>query len=121
MVTLLHPPEFIYKVASRDIYDASVAAGSFVGQPIDLADGYVHLSSAAQVAETIRLYFAGLVDQMLFQVATVPLGKALVWEPSRGGQLFPHFYGSLPMSAVANATPIDIPIDGVVVLPDWVK
>jgi uncharacterized protein (DUF952 family) len=52
-------PEFIYKVASREIYEASLAAGHFVGQPIDLQDGYIHFSSAPQLGETIRLYFAG--------------------------------------------------------------
>ncbi len=53
MITPTRTPEFIYKVASREIYDASLEAGSFVGQPIDLQDGYVHLSSAAQLGETI--------------------------------------------------------------------
>ena len=121
MVTSMQTPEFIYKVASREIYDASLAAGSFVGQPIDLKDGYIHFSSAAQLAETIRLYFAGLSDQALFQVPVAPLGDALKWEASRGGDLFPHLFAALPMSAVSNMTPLDVPADGVVVLPEWVK
>ncbi|CAN7153386.1 DUF952 domain-containing protein [Devosia sp. LjRoot16] len=114
-------PEFIYKVASREIYDASLAAGRFVGQPIDLKDGYIHFSSAPQLGETIRLYFAGLGDQVLFQVPAAPLGEALKWEASRDGDLFPHLFASLPMSAVSNMTRLDVPADGLVSLPDWVK
>lgn len=114
-------PQFIYKVASREIYEASLAAGSFTGQPIDLKDGYIHFSSAAQLGETIRLYFAGLADQVLFQVPVAPLGETLKWEASRGGDLFPHLFATLPMSAVSNMTPLDVPADGRVVLPEWVK
>lgn len=114
-------PQFIYKVASREIYDASLEEGRFVGQPIDLKDGYIHFSSAPQLSETIRLYFAGLGDQVLFQVPSAPLGAALKWEASRGGDLFPHLFATLPMSAVSNMTPLDVPADGVVSLPDWVK
>lgn len=114
-------PQFVYKVASRDIYEASLAAGSFVGQPIDLNDGYIHFSSAAQLAETIRLYFAGLADQVLFQVPAAPFGEALKWEASRGGDLFPHLFATLPMSAVSNMARLDVPADGHVTLPDWVK
>lgn len=118
---MTEPPEFIYKVASRDIFEASLQAGRFVGQPIDLSDGYIHFSSASQLSETIRLYFAGLADQVLFQVATAPLGDALLWEASRGGDLFPHLYGGLPMSAVLNAAPLDVSADGILALPGWVK
>ena len=121
MVTSMHIPQFIYKVASREIYEASLAAGSFVGQPIDLKDGYIHFSTAAQLGETIRLYFAGLGDQVLFQVATAPLGEALKWEASRGGDLFPHLFATLPMSSVSDMARLDVPADGIALLPDWVK
>lgn len=121
MVTSMQTPQFIYKVASREIYDASLEAGSFVGQPIDLHDGYIHFSSAPQLSETIRLYFAGLADQVLFQVPAAPLGEALKWEASRGGDLFPHLFAMLPMSAVSNMVRLDVPADGRVALPDWVK
>ncbi len=114
-------PELIFKVASREIYDASVAAGRFVGQPIDLADGFIHFSSGPQLAETIRLYFAGLAGQILFAVPTAPLGAALKWEASRGGDLFPHLFGELPMSAVSHVAGLDVPADGIVALPEWVK
>lgn len=121
MITPLRPPAFIYKVVSREVYDASVAAGRFVGQPIDKADGYIHLSTAEQLGETIRLYFAGLAGQVLFQIAALPLGAALRWEASRHGALFPHLYGELPMTAVLNLAHVDVPADGRLQLPDWVK
>ncbi len=117
-----HPvPEFIYKVAGRAVFDQSLAAGRFVGQPVDHADGYIHFSTAAQLAETIRLYFAGLGAQVLFQVATAPLGEALRWEASRGGARFPHLHGELPMAAVIRRAALDVPADGLVPLPDWVR
>ncbi|MBK8082364.1 MAG: DUF952 domain-containing protein [Devosia sp.] len=114
-------PAFIYKVADREVYEASRQVGRFLGQPVDHADGYIHFSAAAQLGQTIRLYFAGLSGQVLFQVATAPLGQALRWEASRGGDLFPHLFGELPMSAVVNAAVLDVPADGQVALPDWVR
>jgi len=121
MVTPMQNPDLVYKVVSREVYNASVAAGRFLGQPIDKADGYIHLSTAAQLRETIRLYFAGLSDQVLFQLATAPFGAAMKWEASRNGQLFPHLYAELPMSALGKVADIDIAADGSVDLPDWVK
>ncbi len=121
MVTPIYNPDFIYKVAGRDVFEASRAAGRFLGQPVDHADGYVHFSTAEQLAETIRLYFAGLDGQVLFQVAAAPLGAALRWEASRNGALFPHLYGDLPMDAVLALAHVDVPADGRLQLPDWVK
>ena len=121
MATPASIPDFVYKVAGREVYDASLAAGRFLGQPVDHADGYIHFSTAAQLADTVRLYFAGLGDQVLFQVATAPLGTALRWEASRNGALFPHLYGELPMDAVLNTAFVDVPADGNLTMPDWVK
>ena len=120
-MALMQSPQFVYKVVSREVYDASVASGSFVGQPIDKADGYIHLSTAAQLSETIRLYFAGLSDQVLFQLPTAPFGTAMKWEASRNGALFPHLYAELPMDALGKSATIDVADDGGVELPDWVK
>jgi len=120
MVTPMHSPEFVYKVVSREVFDASIAAGRFVGQPIDKADGYIHLSTAEQLRETIRLYFAGLTDQVLFQLATAPFGAAMRWEASRDGALFPHLYAELDMAMLGNTVAIDVAADGSVKLPDWV-
>lgn len=121
MVTPMKSPELVYKVVSREVYDASIASGTFVGQPIDKADGYIHLSTATQLGETIRLYFAGLADQVLFQLPCAPFGAAMKWEASRNGELFPHLYAELPMSALGAVATIDIAADGSVDLPDWVK
>jgi uncharacterized protein (DUF952 family) len=114
-------PQYIYKVASRDVFEASLAAGHFLGQPVDHADGYIHFSTAGQLADTVRLYFAGLKQQVLFQVEAAPLGEALRWEPSRGGALFPHLFGELPMTSVLNHAEVDVPEDGHLVMPEWVK
>lgn len=114
-------PDYVYKVASREIYEASQEEGVFVGQPIDLKDGFIHFSTAAQLKETIRLYFAGLGGQVLFAVPVAPFGDAMKWEASRGGDLFPHLYDELPMSKVTQMADLDVPADGIVTLPEWVK
>jgi len=114
-------PDWVYKVASRAAFDAGTATGTFPGMPVDHADGYVHFSTAAQLAETIRLYFAGQADVVLFAVRTADLSPPLVWEPSRRGDLFPHLYGTLPMTAVGDHIVLAIPADGRVTLPEWVR
>ena len=112
------PHQFIYKVCQHQLFAASVAAGRFLGAPIDAADGYIHFSTAEQLRETLRLYFAGQSDLMLFAVPCATLGDRLVWEPSRGGALFPHLYGDLPLSAVLAVTPLPIGADGRHVFPE---
>jgi uncharacterized protein (DUF952 family) len=101
--------ENIYKICPRALWRAAEASGRFDGSPIDLADGYIHFSSGAQVRETAARYFAGERDLLLIAVDPAALGDKLRWEPSRGGALFPHLYGSLPLSAVRSveALPLD--------------
>jgi uncharacterized protein (DUF952 family) len=111
----------IYKVATAAVYARSVAAGTFAGMPVDHADGYVHFSTAAQLGETIRRYFAGQTGVVLFSVDPAPLGASIRWEPSRGGALFPHLYGELSMSAVLDMAMLDVGADGSVALPEWVR
>lgn len=111
----------IYKVCSGEVYDASVAAGRFLGMPVDHADGYLHFSTATQLRDTLRLYFAGQSGLALFSVPTAPLGDDLKWEPSRGGELFPHLFADLPMTAIEAHALIDVSADGSVDLPDWVR
>ena len=89
----------IYKILSRDEWRAAVAEGRFEGSAVDLADGYIHFSEAAQLRETARKHFAGRDDLMLVTIDADRLDPAPIWEPSRGGALFPHLYGSLPVSA----------------------
>ncbi|MBN8846290.1 MAG: DUF952 domain-containing protein [Sphingomonadales bacterium] len=72
----------------------------FRGAPVDIADGYIHLSTAEQLEATIAKYFAGQRGLMIAEVDLVLLGDAIRWEPARGGDLFPHIYAELPMHAV---------------------
>ena len=90
----------IYKILRRPEWDAFRAAGETAGAPIDLTDGYIHFSTAAQVAETAAKHFATQSDLVLVAVESDGLGAELRWEPSRGGQLFPHLYRRLRLADV---------------------
>ncbi len=115
-------PEFIYKIATAQAYAPARHAGHFAGMPIDAADGYMHFSTAAQLAETLRLHFRGQSGLVLLAIHTADLGDSLVWEPSRGGELFPHLYGGpLPLSAVAWEAAIAVDADGNCPLPEAVQ
>jgi uncharacterized protein (DUF952 family) len=103
----------IYKILRRDEWLNAQQAGVFTGSGIDHRDGYIHFSTAAQARETARLHFRGQDDLVVLEVDGAALGAALVWEPSRGGQLFPHLYASLatPHVVAVHAAPLDA--DGV--------
>jgi uncharacterized protein (DUF952 family) len=104
--------EPIYKICPQALWREAERAGRLDGAPVDLADGFVHFSTAAQVRETAARHFAGARDLLLIAVDTEALGAALRWEPSRGGVLFPHLYGSLSMSAVRLVVPLRLGPDG---------
>lgn len=115
-------PEFVYKIASEASFAPARAAGHFDGMPIDAADGFMHFSTAEQLSETLRLHFAGQDDLVLLAIRSADLGEALVFEPSRGGALFPHLYGGpLSNAAIAWEAPISIAADGTCVLPEAVR
>ena len=95
-----------YKILTAEQMTAFEAAGVFTGAPVDLADGYIYLSAADQVQGTLEKHFAGRSGLMLATVDLAMLGDAIRWEESRGGALFPHLYGALPMSAVIAVEPI---------------
>jgi uncharacterized protein (DUF952 family) len=120
MTTPMRNPEFIYKIATRDIAERARAAGRFTGMPIDERDGYLHFSTAAQLPETLKLHFAGQGDLVLLAVRVRDLGAMLRWEPSRGGQLFPHVHGTFPISAAVHEAAIAVAPDGTCKLPEWV-
>ena len=103
----------IYKLLGVDEWRAAEAAGEFRGSALDLADGYVHFSTAEQVVETATRHFAGRRGLVMLTVDTERLGEDLRWEPSRGGALFPHLYASLPRHAVVAVAelPDDTPVD----------
>lgn len=107
----------IYKICPSALWQEAALTGTFTGMPIDLADGYIHFSGADTVAETARLYFAGQADLVLAAINGEALGDALRYEASRGGQLFPHLYGWLPMSAVRWVKPLPLGPDGRHVFP----
>jgi uncharacterized protein (DUF952 family) len=107
----------IYKIFRSDEWQTLQAVGETLGAPIDLADGYIHFSTAEQAAETAAKHFAGVEDLVLAAIDTAPLGDDLKWEPSRGGALFPHLYRALALSEVLWHTPLPL-TDGRHVFPD---
>lgn len=90
----------IYKIFRADEWDEMRAAGQSAGAPVDLADGFVHLSTATQVADTLARHFAHERDLRLLACAASGMGDALRWEPARGGALFPHLYRPLRMADI---------------------
>ena len=102
--------ETVYKICSEALWQEAQLAGAFHGAEADRRDGFIHFSTAAQLRETAAKHFAGAAGLTLLAVNANALGDALRWEPSRGGDLFPHLYGELAVSAVIWAEPL--PLDG---------
>jgi uncharacterized protein (DUF952 family) len=102
----------VFKIAGEAEWRAAEAEGVFAGAEVDRADGYIHFSSAHQVAETAAKWFAGRADLILVAIDADALGDALRWEPSRGGALFPHLYGVLDISAVVWSRPMPLDHEG---------
>ncbi|MEO5587664.1 MAG: DUF952 domain-containing protein, partial [Novosphingobium sp.] len=93
-------PDIAYKVLTAGQMAQLEHDGAFAGAEVDLADGFIHLSTAEQLDETVAKHFAGQHDLHLAAVDLPVLAAAVQWEPSRGGALFPHIYAPLPLSAV---------------------
>ena len=109
----------IYKICPETLWRAAEREGVFRGAPVDLTDGFIHFSTAAQLAETARKHFAGQDGLVLVAVNSDSLGPALAWEASRGrSERFPHLYGELPMTAVERVIPLPLGGGGLHVLPD---
>ena len=104
--------ECIYKICPRKAWLEAERAGRFEGAAIDLADGYIHFSTADQARETAAKHFAGQDNLLLVAVETAALGKALRWEISRGGALFPHLYAPLELAAVRWVRPLPLGPEG---------
>ena len=102
----------IYKLLDRSEWLAAEAQGLFDGSAVDAADGYIHFSTAAQLGETGRRYFTGRANLVLLAVDAAALGEALRWEPSRGGDLFPHLYAPLPIAQVIAVRDVALGPDG---------
>ena len=110
-------PLTAYKVLTGEQMASLERDGRFEGAPVDLADGYIHLSTAAQLTGTVDKHFAGQDDLHVAAVDLGAFGESLKWEESRGGQLFPHLYGPLLLETVVAYSPLERDGDGRVRLP----
>lgn len=107
-----------FKIVSAEDWAGIQTTGGYNGSAVDLRDGYIHLSDADQLAETAAKHYAGRDDLILLDVDLTPYGEAIVWEPSRGGALFPHLYGRLSADTVIRARPFAVAADGEMVFGD---
>lgn len=94
----------IYKILSRQAWEAARDAGVYEGSEVDRADGFIHFSTCEQAQETARRHFHGQPDLVVLEIEADDLGADLKWEPSRGGALFPHLYRTLDCSLVRGVT-----------------
>ena len=108
----------IYKICPSELWREAESRGVFEGAPIDTQDGFIHFSTGEQARETAAKHFSGRGDLVVIAVVAEELGKALRFEVSRGGDLFPHLYGPLPLSAVRWAKPLPLGADGRHVFPE---
>jgi uncharacterized protein (DUF952 family) len=102
----------IYKICPEALWRAAEAQGRFDGAPVDLADGFIHFSTGAQLRETAAKHFAGQDGLLLIAVDPAALGEALRFEPSRGGALFPHLYAPLAPSQARWVAPLPLAAAG---------
>ncbi|EFO34300.1 conserved hypothetical protein [Roseibium sp. TrichSKD4] len=112
------PMSLIFKILPRTMWQDAVAAGKFTGAPVDLADGYIHFSTAEQAEETAAKHFVGQTDLVLVACDADVLGAALKWEPSRGGVLFPHLYDTLSVQSAHWVKDLPLGDDGKHQFPD---
>lgn len=114
-------PKTVYRLLAEDVWTKASAQGRFEGTAHDLRDGFIHFSTAEQVAETAARHYAGQSGLLLLWVDTQSLGAALRFEPSRGGALFPHLYAPLSLDAVTRVEPLLLAADGKHVFPPLVE
>lgn len=108
----------ILKIFRQSEWDALVRDGQTTGAPIDVTDGYIHFSTAAQVVETAAKHFAGADDLVLAGLDSDALGASLKWEESRGGAMFPHLYRVLKLDEVQWHRPLPLGQDGMHEFPE---
>lgn len=104
--------KLIYKICPQSLWRQAEREGVLAGAPVDLADGFIHFSTGAQVRETAAKHFSGQDDLLLVAIDEEKLGEALKYEISRGGQPFPHLYAPLPLDAVHWVKPLPLGADG---------
>ncbi|MCZ4282210.1 DUF952 domain-containing protein [Kiloniella laminariae] len=110
---------WIYHVCKATEWKEANKAGVYPGSSQDQADGFIHFSSGKQLQVSVAKHRAGQDDLVLLEVDGALLGQKLIWEKSRGGQLFPHLYGELPLTAVRRNGAVRLGEDGKHLLPDW--
>lgn len=109
--------DIIYKICSVTEWGLAKTKGAFEGSAVDLRDGFIHFSTASQLRETVARHFPGKDNLVILAVNAVALGDLLKWEPSRGGDLFPHLYGELSLSAALSVMPLPLNEKGEHVFP----
>jgi uncharacterized protein (DUF952 family) len=102
----------IYKICPASAWREAERQGVFRGSAVDISDGYIHFSTASQVAETARKHFFGQTGLFLIAVDADALGDAVRWERSRNDELFPHLYGELDLGAVVSVLSMRTRSDG---------
>ncbi len=107
----------IFKIATANAWRDAGRTGWYLGSDADRRDGFIHLSAAHQVAETAAKHFAGETDLLLIAIDAARIGPGLKWEPSRGGDLFPHLYGPLSTSAALWTVALPLGQDGIPSVP----
>ena len=112
ILPLLAPPMLIYKIIPESLWQDALERGVFEGAPVDRADGFIHFSTGAQVVETARRHFHDQSQLLLLTLDDQSLGDKLIYEPSRGGDLFPHLYDQLQVSAVKRIDALPLKADG---------
>jgi uncharacterized protein (DUF952 family) len=115
-MTRSDPPR-VFKVVAREAWEEACRRGAFGGSDDDVRDGFIHLSAAHQLAGTLAKHFKGQTDLVLITLDAQALGDKLKWEPSRGGDLFPHLYGALPTAAARDVCGLNSGADGVPIVP----
>lgn len=108
----------IFHLAKQAVWNEARREGVYRGAPSDRADGFLHFSTAEQIIESAAKHRAGESDLVLLSVDDTALGAALVWEPSRGGALFPHLYGDLPIEAVRDTAELELNAEGRHIFPE---
>jgi len=98
----------VFKILRRPEWEAFHEDGKTTGAPVDLKDGFIHFSTAGQLADTLALHFSGEDGLLILAAAAETLGDALRWDPSRGGDLFPHLYRELSLKDVLWARPCSL-------------
>lgn len=111
----------IYKIVPASLWQDAQNSGEFKGAAVDLSDGFIHFSTAEQAGETAARHFAGQEGLLLVAVDGEALGERLVYELSRGGALFPHLYGPLPLEAVLWQKPLPLGADGLHRFPELTR